>query len=111
MIEVVYLYVTDLERSLRFYRDLLGIPLGLTQPHWAEAQLGDTRFALHLADELSVPNVPNTIRVSLRVDDLEGAVERLRAEGVECGEILREPWGSLSEVRDPDGYEIGLFSS
>jgi len=45
------------------------------------------------------------------VDDLEAAVERLRAAGVECGEIMREPWGSLSEVRDPDGYEIGLFSN
>ena len=111
MIAVVYLYVTDLERSLRFYRDLLGIPLEQIQPHWAEAQLGETRFALHLADESSRPNVPNTIRVSLRVDDLGAAVERLRAAGVECGEIVREAWGSLSEVRDPDGYEIGLFSS
>jgi lactoylglutathione lyase len=111
MIEVVYLYVTDLERSLRFYRDLLELPLELVQPHWAEAQLGGTRFALHLADESSRPNVPNTIRVSLRVDDLERTVERLRAAGVVCGDIVREPWGSLSEALDPDGYEIGLFSS
>ena len=26
-LSVVYLYVTDMERSLAFYRDLLGIPL------------------------------------------------------------------------------------
>jgi lactoylglutathione lyase len=110
MIEVVYLYVTDLERSLGFYRDLLRIPLEQTEPHWAEARLGDTRFALHLAHEGRMPNLPNTIRISLRVDDLDGAVERLRREGVECGEIMRESWGSLAEVRDPDGYEVGLFS-
>jgi hypothetical protein len=42
---------------------------------------------------------------------IEVATVELHAAGVACGEILREPWGSLCEVLDPDGYEIGLFSS
>ena len=45
-ISVVYLYVRDMERSLAFYRDLLGIPLEGDE-HWAEAAFpGGTRFAL-----------------------------------------------------------------
>jgi predicted enzyme related to lactoylglutathione lyase len=35
-ISVVYLYVRDMERSLAFYRDLLGIPLE-GDGHWTEA--------------------------------------------------------------------------
>src|SRR2546423_14356098 len=44
-INVVYLYVREMERSLAFYRDLLGIPLA-GDDDWQEADLG-VRFALH----------------------------------------------------------------
>ena len=44
-VSVVYLYVSDMERSLAFYRDVLGIPLG-GDADWQEATLGGTRSAL-----------------------------------------------------------------
>ena len=47
---LVYLYVSEMELSLEFYRDLLGIPLE-GDGEWQEASLGETRFALHLAHE------------------------------------------------------------
>src|SRR5207247_1354844 len=49
-LNVVYLYVSDMQRSLSFYGDLLGIPLEGDE-HWQEAPLGSMRFALHLAHE------------------------------------------------------------
>ena len=107
-VSVVYLYVSDMERSLGFYRDLLGIPLE-GDDDWTEATLGGTRFALHATHggigELSA----GTIHVSLEVADADAAAERLRAEGVVTRETMRDEWGTAVEVVDPDGYRVYLF--
>ena len=111
-ISVVYLYVSDLERSLTFYRDRLGLPLArdAADPHWAEATLeGGTRFALHAAGAATQPQVPGTVRVNFEVAEIDAAVDRLTAAGVRVGEIEREPWGQMVELFDPDGYAIELF--
>jgi len=111
-LEVVYLYVSDMERSLAFYRDLLGVPLeaDANDPNWAEARLDGVRFALHLARPGAEPETRNTVRFDFRVDDIDAEMERLRAAGVECGAVMREPWGSLCELSDPDGYTVELFA-
>jgi lactoylglutathione lyase len=107
-VSVVYLYVSDMERSLRFYRDLLGIPLEGDQD-WAEATLGGTRFALHATHEGIGELSAGTIHVSLEVADVDAAAERLRSEGVETRETMRDEWGTALEVVDPDGYRVYLF--
>jgi predicted enzyme related to lactoylglutathione lyase len=107
-INVVYLYVRDMERSLRVYRDLLGIPLEGDE-NWQEATIGGTRFALHLAHEAVADISAGTVHVNLEVADVDEAAERLRSEGVTVGEPMRDDWGSALEVVDPDGYRIYLF--
>ena len=81
-LNVVYLYVSEMERSLGFYRDLLGIPLEGDED-WQEASLGETRFALHLAHEGICPLSAGSIHVNLEVVDLDAATERLHTAGVE----------------------------
>lgn len=111
-ISVVYLYVSDLSRSFAFYRDLLGLPLeaDADDPHWAEATTeGGVRFAIHLAGPETSPQTPGTVRVNFEVADIDAAVERLRGAGVTVGEVEREPWGSMAEVVDPDGYVVELY--
>lgn len=112
-ISVVFLYVGDLERSLHFYRDLLGLPLQTDahDPDWAEAKVpGGFRFALHEAGPTSArPQTPGTIVIDFETDDLDTAMERLRGAGVRLGRVMHEPWGSVCEVFDPDGYRIDLF--
>jgi len=107
-VSVVYLYVSDMQRSLRFYRDLLGIPLEGDED-WSEATLGGTRFALHAKRKGIGELSAGTIHVSLEVADAEAAAERLRAEGVETRETMRDEWGTALEVVDPDGYRVYLF--
>ena len=109
-ISVVFLYVCDLERSLGFYRDVLGIPFEVEEG-WAEARLGEVRFALHVVhggmDELS----SGTVRIDFGVDDADAAAERVRAAGYGVTEIIRESWGTAVGVVDPDGYFIQLYQS
>jgi lactoylglutathione lyase len=107
-INVVYLYVSDMERSLGFYRDVLGIPLE-GDGDWQEASLGGTRFALHRTREGVGPLSAGTIHVNLEVADLDAAADRLREAGVEPRETMRDEWGAALEFADPDGYRLYLF--
>jgi len=110
-ISVVYLYVSDMSSSLAFYRDLLGIPLESDdEGGWAEATFPrGVRFALHRAHGDEEQLGSGTIRVNLEVADVDEAASRLRAEGVEVGEIVRDFWGAACAVRDPDGYRLELY--
>ena len=107
-VNVVYLYVSDMERSLGFYRDLLGIPL-TGDGDWQEAGLGGTRFALHKAHEGIGSLSSGTIHVNLEVDDIDAAVARVRGAGFDVKETVRDDWGAAVQVVDPDGYELYLY--
>ena len=107
-ISVVFLYVSDMERSAGFYRDLLGIPLEGDED-WQEASLEGVRFALHRTREGIGRLSSGTIHVSLEVDDVDAAAERLRDAGIEAAETMRDEWGTALEIVDPDGYRIYLY--
>ena len=107
-ISVIYLYVSDTERSAAFYRDVLGIPLE-GDGDWQEASLDGLRFALHRMREGIGELSSGTIHVNLEVPDIDAAAERLRASGVEAGEVMRDDWGAALEVSDPDGYRLYLY--
>ena len=107
-INVVYLYVSEMERSLGFYRDVLGVPLQ-GDGDWQEASLGGTRFALHRTHEGIGPLSSGTVHVNLEVADVDAAAERLSAAGVDVRETMRDEWGSALELTDPDGYRLYLL--
>jgi len=107
-VSVVYLYVSDMERSLAFYRDLLGVPLA-GDGDWQEATLGGTRFALHKSHEGIGKLSSGTIHVSLEVADVDAAAERMRGAGIDAKETMRDEWGAAVQVVDPDGYELYLY--
>jgi lactoylglutathione lyase len=108
-ISVVFLYVSDMQRSLAFYRDLLGIPLEGDE-RWAETTFpGGTRFALHATREGVGELSSGTVHVSLGVEDADAAAAFLREHGVDVREAMRDEWGTALEVDDPDGYVINLF--
>ena len=109
-ISVVYLYVRDMERSLGFYRDLLGIPLSGDE-HWSEATFASgARFALHEAHDGLGELSSGTVKVSFEVPSVDEAVAFLGEHGVVVGETMREDWGTAVDVVDPDGSTITLVS-
>jgi len=49
-------FVSDVARSVAFYRDILGLPLGFESAEWTEFETPGSTVALHLADGPSVPS-------------------------------------------------------
>ncbi|MBM9469202.1 VOC family protein [Nakamurella leprariae] len=104
----------DLDRSLTFWRDLLG---GVVEYRFPESGPADyvslTLGASHLglgANPDAGPASDAPAAIWLYTDDCDVLVERLRAAGVPVVEEPQDqPWGErTAQVRDPDGLTVHL---
>lgn len=100
----VLLHPTDMERSLRFYRDVLGLAVAREFPGGTVFFLGSG--FLELSGSAAAP-AGEAIALWLQVRDLDAAHRELAAHVVR--EPRQEPWG-LHEmwITDPDGTRIVL---
>jgi DNA-binding CsgD family transcriptional regulator/catechol 2,3-dioxygenase-like lactoylglutathione lyase family enzyme len=122
----ILINVSDVERSLSFYRDLIGMKVDATwadedgRARWAKLiASGGSSLMLNqpsghpLADRASRPAYRDAV-VYLKMDstdELHAVHCRLGQSGAEPGECHDEMYG-LREftVRDPDGYEVALVT-
>jgi predicted enzyme related to lactoylglutathione lyase len=105
------LYVTDVEKSAPFYRDVLGFGFeGYANlhdaPYYAEMTAGTTKFGLHEPTSESQKDKVGRERLYFRVQDLAASRARVVAWGGDPGEIRETGWMDMFTVQDPDGNEI-----
>ena len=110
--------VSDMDRSVEFYRDRLGIPLKFQSPEWTEFATGTTTLALHGGGVRS-QNPPagdpsklaGACSIGFNVDDVEKTYEELQAKGIRfiMPPTQREGEGiKLAVALDPDGLPISF---
>ena len=107
-------YVRDVNRSLPFYRDLLGFKLIETMPGYARLRSpgSDTTIALHeLGKERELDPEREGVRAYFEVRSLDKLCERLKDKGVRFLQMPKDmEWGwRHAYLRDPDGHEISLY--
>ncbi len=113
----VILFVVDLERSVAFYRDVIGLPFKLQGDGYVEFATEGSRFGLYDRNRLQEltgqgpeqPRGPGGEVVFL-VGDVDAEAERLRAAGASVlnGPVDR-PWGHRTlHLEDPDGFVVEL---
>lgn len=118
-LDYLVLVVTDLDRSVRFWRDVLGVEHQHTSGDYAQFRLGDTRLGLFvdramsdtLGREVRVPERGAAgFEVGFVVDDIDAVYAQLVAEGAEAVTAPADrPWRQRTAyVADPDGYLIEL---
>ena len=116
----VVLYVRDLQRSLAFYRDLLGLrPLGETfKGRACMLTSGRTHHELLLLEVGDAPAPPAGRRLGLYhigwcIGDDDAALAKAKAELEDAGVVIEgmsDHWVSHSlYLHDPDGNEIELY--
>ena len=112
-IDTIILLVTDINVSVDFYRDHLGIPLKFKSPGWAEFVLGDVHLALHkknrnMLDE-NMPFGTIGVSVNFEVEEIDKMVSILKSTGIDpVGGMKEYDFGKYFFVTDPDGYIIGF---
>jgi catechol 2,3-dioxygenase-like lactoylglutathione lyase family enzyme len=115
-IKFVSIPTTDQDRALAFYTGKLGFKVVTDQPfsetqRWIELRIGssETRFVLFSMDGGAKPGGP--FNGSLACDHVERTYEELKGRGVEfSGPPKKEPWGTYTTFKDPDGNEFVLGS-
>jgi catechol 2,3-dioxygenase-like lactoylglutathione lyase family enzyme len=119
----VVVQAPDFERTLAFYRDVVGMPQA--EAYEAEggarvAILDAGRATLEIANPAQVAfidrvetdgGVSDRIRMALEVDDTAATVARLSAAGAEVEASAREtPWRSVNaRLRAPADIQLTLF--
>jgi lactoylglutathione lyase len=105
----------DLDRSLRFYRDLLGGIVSYEFPGpdgrtaYAGLDIGRSHIGLGHDPEAAARS-PGLVSLWVYVNDCDATVERLRAAGVPVlEEPVDQPWGErVALVEDPDGIRVRI---
>jgi catechol 2,3-dioxygenase-like lactoylglutathione lyase family enzyme len=111
------IYVRNVQRALRFYRDRLGLRLIETfehagRPVYARLRAaGDATLALHLLGEGVTVAQSDGIRLYFETRNLNAFCKKLAAAGVRFKQMpKRMPWGwDHAYLNDPDGYEVSLY--
>lgn len=113
--DYIIVYVSDMQRSAAFYRDVLGLPMKFTSPGWTEFITGTTTLALHTTGEEKLP--PHQGRppagqahIGFMVDDIQAAYEALKAQDVffSLPPQKQVTGNTLAVFHDPDGLGITI---
>jgi len=115
----VILYVDSLEKTKRFYGELLGLELRNEFGSYIEYQTGSTILSMNTrAGGREVTQLPipdglqkcNTFELGFVTEQVEELVERVREAGVPILlEPTEKPWGQkVAYIEDPDGHYIEI---
>lgn len=110
---MVTVVVSNLTRSLRFFRDKVGLRLAFfdKKNHWVCFDAGRSAFSLTTPyDRESKKLVGRRTGVSFYVDDMERTVKALKKKKVKFAVLpKKQPWGGiLAAFEDLDGNRFFL---
>jgi len=109
------IFVSNMKRSISFYRDILGLSMKFESPEWTEFASKSTIVALHSSKR---PNpdqndqketVAGRCRPGFSVPNLDFLHRKLLSEGVLCIQEPKETFGvRIAQYLDPDGLAISI---
>jgi catechol 2,3-dioxygenase-like lactoylglutathione lyase family enzyme len=106
----VILLVSNMEKSIKFYNEILELPIKAKSKDWTEFFNKDTVLALHPAPKKkSILRAGSGTLVGFEVSDLNSTVEKLKQKRVKFFKKPKEePFGKHAIVQDPDGHLISI---
>lgn len=106
--DCVYYYVSDLDRTIRFFSDALGLELS-SRNHVARFLIDDVLVELVPTTDASRYSGQGNARLCFGVKDIRSAVDELERKGVPAGAVHEVENGLLATFTDPDGNELALW--
>jgi lactoylglutathione lyase len=103
-------FVADMDRAIRFYRDVIGLPVKFQSPDWTEFVTGETTLALHPASE---KNPPGKLEMGFNVPDLQQFHGEMTVKGVQfpMAPAKQDFGGMLAQFIDSEGAHISVSGS
>lgn len=111
-VSVVWFPVSDLERSLGFYEQTLGLKRVSSDDDWAELESNGLRIGLNAHDEESPHGDGGGVLAFSPDGGIEETVRELTDRGVKFDDgISDHPWGRVAAFTDPDGNALQLYEA
>lgn len=114
-VDYAIVFVSDMKRSIHFYRDVLGLPLKFESPGWTEFATEGCTLALHGGSKPSGHAAPDhmpagSCHPGFEVEDIEVFHQKLSAKGARCIQPpkMQDFGGKLAIYADPDGLPISV---
>ncbi len=109
----VILAVKDLDKSIKFYNEIIGLPIRQQRRSWVDLGSNGALLSLHpasLTATHSGTSIENGVAIGFIVGDVKSAVEELRSKGVKIyRDVVDREAGKNAIILDPDDYMISLF--
>ena len=106
-ISAVTLKVSDMERSVQFYRDIVGLEARYTNPNFSSFNAGESILNLERGNPAR-----NWGRIIFYVDDVDEFWEYFKEKGLDPERPRDAEWGErYFHLNDPDGHELSFAKS
>ncbi len=108
VVERIILYVRDVDRSVRWYADTLGIPVRHQERGWAELETRGVILCLHGGRSAPPPKEPP--QIGFKVESFDAALKALRLREVPNLSDPLEPCPGtrVAHFTDPDGHLLSI---
>jgi lactoylglutathione lyase len=95
-------FVDDMDRAVKFYRDILGMQLKFQSPGWSEFDTGETTLGLHPASQ---KNPAGSVELGFKVSNLQKFHQEMTARGVKFSmpPTKQDFGGTLAQLVDSEG--------
>jgi lactoylglutathione lyase len=109
----VILAVKDIDKSIQFYHELIGLPIKNQRRSWVDLGTSGAMLSLHPASLTAQhvgSSIDNGITIGFLVGDVQSAIDELKEKGVRIHrDIIERDAGKNAVILDPDDYLISLF--
>ena len=112
---ITMVMVSDMDRSVRFYRETVGLKLRFQSPDWTEFDIDSSTLALHSGGVPAPPpdkeRYAGRASIGFNVENVDKVFEELKSKGVRVvmpptqrpGEGIR-----IAVMLDPDGLPVSF---
>ena len=110
----IILYCREWEKTVRFYKSILNLPVTFSFDWFVEFQLTDNS-RLSIADERRSSKKSDrgkSITLALEVADIHKVWNELKKKGLNPTDLKFHPWNALVfYIFDPDGHRIEIWET
>ena len=105
----IILLTTNMKKSIKFYKDTLGLPIKTKSADWTEFFSDGTVLALHPAKKKYKLRAGPNMLIGFMVNDLDDLIKQLKKKKVKFFKKPKEePFGKHAIILDPDGHLISI---
>jgi catechol 2,3-dioxygenase-like lactoylglutathione lyase family enzyme len=105
----IILLTANMKKSIKFYKDTLGLPIKTKSADWTEFFSDGTVLALHPAKKKYKLRAGPNMLIGFMVNDLDDLIKQLKRKKVKFFKKPKEePFGKHAIILDPDGHLISI---